>query len=96
MKNKSMKISFANNQYYLTRISSSDIYEIKQYCKKHNLEIVDCISDSLHGYTVWAEKPNQRIRILRKAVHEIEGWKLIEDIPTSKMHWLIYEKCTNK
>ena len=43
-------------------------------------------------FTVWAEKPNQRMRVLRKKVSEIEGWELIKDEPTAKMHWLTYEK----
>ena len=90
--NVSMKVSFDENPYYLTKITGYDRDEIIAYCQEHNLEIVDEICSSTYRYTVWAEKPNQRMRILRKSIPEFEGWKLIKDKPTPKMHWLTYEK----
>ena len=91
-KNHPMKVSFEHNLFWLTKITGSNIEEIRTYCKNNNLTIVEETSSPLHGYIVQAEKPNQRMRILRKRVEEIDGWKLIEDSPTKKMHWLTYEK----
>lgn len=90
--NISMKVSFDKNPYYLTKVVGYDRDKIVAYCKEHNLEIVDETCNSNYRYTIWAEKPNQRMRILRKKVSKIEGWKLIKDEPTAKMHWLTYEK----
>lgn len=87
-----MRVSFDKNLFWLTKITGNDIDEIREYCKNNNLTIVEIMPHSSYGYVVQAEKPNQRMRILRKCVEEIEGWKLIEDTPTKKMHWLIYEK----
>lgn len=89
---KPVKVSFEKNLYCLTKITGSDIDEIRAYCEKNNLTIADETSSPLHGYIVWAQKPNQRMKILRKRVEPIDGWKLIEDVPTKKMHWLTYEK----
>lgn len=91
----SMKVSFEKNLYFLTKVTGYDLDEIRAYCSKNNLKIVEETGRMRQGticYTVWAEKPNQRMRILRKKVSEIKGWKLIKDEPTSKMHWLTYEK----
>lgn len=87
-----MKISFDKNPYYLTKITGSNLEEIHEYCAKNNLTIVEEYSNALHGYIIQAEKPNQRMRLLRKRVEHIEGWQLINDVPTKKMHWLTYEK----
>ena len=87
-----MKISFDKNLFMLTKITGSNIEEIRDYCKNNNLTIVEETPDIRHGYIVQAQKPNQRMRLLRKRVEQIDGWKIVEDVPTSKMHWLIYEK----
>lgn len=92
MKNRPMKVSFDKNPYFLTKISGSNLEEIHKYCEENNLTIVDEYTHNTYGYIIQAEKPNQRMYILRKRVRQIEGWKLISDIPTPKMHWLTYEK----
>ena len=91
----SMKVSFDKNPYFLTKVTGYNRDEIHAYCKENNLKIVEETGRMRQGalcYTVLAEKPNQRMRILRKHVSKIEGWKLIKDEPTAKMHWLTYEK----
>lgn len=91
----SMKVSFDKNPYFLTKVTGYNLDEIRAYCSENNLIIVEETGKMRQGaicYTVWAEKPNQRMRILRKKVSEIEGWELIKDEPTAKMHWLTYEK----
>ena len=94
MKNRPMKVSFDKNLYYLTKITGSNLEEIHEYCKENNLTIVEEYPHSRYGYIVQAEKPNQRMRVLRKRVEHIEGWNLIEDVPTKKLHWLTYEKAS--
>lgn len=86
-----MRVFFDKNLFVLTMIKGSDINEIEDYCKTNGLTIVEVHQTSSY-YTVHAEKSNQRMKLLRKHVYEIEGWKLIKDEPTPKMHWLTYEK----
>ncbi len=90
--NISMKVSFDKNPYYLTKVVGYDRDEIIAYCKEHNLEVVDETCNSNYRYTIWAEKPNQRMRVLRKNIEQLEDWKLIKIERTPKMYWLTYEK----
>ncbi len=86
-----MKISWEDNPYVFTKITGPSLDDIKNYCKENNLTIVESYVCG-YKFVVQAEKPNNRFQILRKRVVEIPGYKLIEDIPTKKMHWLTYEK----
>lgn len=91
----SMKVSFEKNQYFLTKVTGYNLDEIRAYCSENNLDIVEETGRMRQGalcYTVWAEKPNQRMRVLRKKISKIEGWELINVERTPKMYWLTYEK----
>lgn len=94
MNYRPMKVSFDKNLYCLTKITGSNLEEIHEYCKNNNLTIVEEYPHIRYGYIVQAQKPNQRMRVLRKRVDQIEGWNLIKNIPTKKMHWLTYEKAS--
>ena len=88
-----MRVLWENNPTVMTKITGPDLEEIKKYCKKNSLEIDYSESyRSSRGYVVYAIKPNNTFTILRKEVQEIEGYRLIEDRPTKKMHWLTYQK----
>ncbi len=86
-----LRICWDKDPFVLTKITGSDINAIKDYCENNNLTIIEAYRSG-NRFVIQAEKPNNRFRILRKRVEEIPGYKLIEDIPTKKRHWLTYEK----
>lgn len=90
-----MEILHDKNLYVQTHIKGNDLEEIKEYCRLNRLTITDMSergSLSRNRYSVWANKPNCRARVLRKRVEEWDGWKIIKTEPTPKMFWVTYEK----
>ena len=89
-----MEILYAKNLYFQTKVRGNNLDEIKAYCTEHKLEITEILVTPYRKtkYAVWANKPNGRIRVLRKEIREEVGWKIIETEPTAKMHWITYER----
>ena len=94
-----MTIFHDKNLYVQTHIKGDNIEEILDYCASNNLTVVEVSKrNSSKGtlYQVWADKPNRRMRVLRKSPTEMEGWKIIKPEPTPKMYWVTYEKVSQK